>query len=183
MNIFHTYLETKISDSHSPTNFPVTHMREMHPKHALITAPFSRLLGELQTHFPLACVALPRSSAVSQTFAQAQTVMTEAINVVMRVWRPKCYFLQGLSHISENIKSKQNSAFFFFLSPNSWTLKISYIGGRQWKQIDKRGAEESTWKFPVWMIIVNMLRKEVKNCVQYNFFYTAKFYCNELEFL
>lgn len=152
MNIFHTFLETKISDSPFPTNFPVTHMRQMHPKHALITAPFSRLLGELQTHFPLACVALLRSSAGSQTFAQAQTVMTEAINVVMRVWRPKCYFLQGLSHISENIKSKQNSALFFpylqIVGPwKSCTLEADQGNGlTKWGQRKALANSQFWWK-------------------------------------
>ena len=57
------------------------------------------------------CHSLRRSTAGSLPFAQAQTVMTEAINVVMRVWHPRHYFLQGLSNISENIRSGHKSAF------------------------------------------------------------------------
>lgn len=110
MNIFHKFLETKISDSsHAPTNVTVTQVVKMNLRQALITASLSWRLGELQACFPLACIAL-KEPAGSQTFVQAQTVMTETINVVMSVWHPKYYFLQGLSHISENIGSKQNSA-------------------------------------------------------------------------
>lgn len=128
MNIFLKFLETKISDSHFPTNLTVTQGVKMNPKHALITVPFSLLLGELQTHFPLACVVLLRSAAGFQTFAQAQTVMTEAINVVMRVWHPKCYFLQGC-HIFQRTLRANKILLCPFPSPNSWTLKISCIRG------------------------------------------------------
>lgn len=155
----------------------------MNPKHVLITAPFSWLLGELQTHFPLACVVLLRSAAGFQTFAQAQTVMTEAINVVMRVWHPKCYFLQGLSHISENIRSKQNSA-LSFPSPNSWTLKIPCIRGIPRKDWQSR-AEGSTWNLSVWRLAGENCRntekrgkevKKEKKKVSIIFSYTANFY-------
>lgn len=57
------------------------------------------------------CCSLRRSTAGSLPFAHAQTVMTEAINVVMRVWHPRRYFLQGLSNFSENIRSGHKSAF------------------------------------------------------------------------
>ena len=87
----------------------MTQVVKMNPRQARITASLSWRLEELQACFALACIAL-KEPAGSQTFAQAQTVITEAINVVMSVWHPKCYFLQGMSHISENIGSKQNSA-------------------------------------------------------------------------
>lgn len=80
----------------------------MNPKHTLITMSFSWLLRKLKTHLSLVCIVLLRSTAGFQTFAQVQTVTTEAINVVMSIWHQKCYFLQGLSHILENIRSKQN---------------------------------------------------------------------------
>lgn len=114
---FPEFLQWKFSNSHSPSSVTVTPVRKMDPTQALVTAPQSWLLRELQAHFPLACVALLRCAAGSQTFTQARTVMTEAIHVVMRVWHPKCYFLQGLSHISENIRSK--ILLCLFLSPSS----------------------------------------------------------------
>lgn len=162
MNIADTFLETKICDSHSSTDLAVV---KMESEHALIAAPFSWLLGELQTHFPLACAALLRSTAGSQPFAQAQTVMTEAINVVMRVWHPKCYFLQGLSHISENIRGRQKNLLFLVSSPNSWTMKILYIKGIPGKQIDKTEVEGGTWNSQVaerLMKVAMIVRKEVK---------------------
>lgn len=111
--------------------------------------------------------------------------MTEAINVVMRVWHPKCHFLQGLSHISENIRSKQNSA-LSFLSPNSWTLKISHTRGIPGKQTDEIGAEESSWNFQLQRLIDESCgdteergKKTILNII---FSYPVKFHSNELAF-
>lgn len=125
---------------------------------------FQLSAGELQTHFPLACAALLRSTAGFQPFAQTQTVMTEAINVVMRVWHPKCYSLQGLSHISENMRSGQKSA-FSFLIPKQLDFENFVLRGILGKQ-KWRGALKSPqmkteqWKFQwrgkVKIIIVNV---------------------------
>ena len=79
---------------------------KMNLRQALITASPGWRLVELQGCFPLACVAL-KGPAGSQTFAQAQTVTTEAINVVMRIWHPKCYFLQDLSFFQSVLGAKK----------------------------------------------------------------------------
>lgn len=78
----------------------------MNLRQALITAFPGWWLVELQGCFPLACIAL-KDPEGSQTFAQAQTVTTEAINVVMRIWHPKCYFLQDLSFFQSVLGAKK----------------------------------------------------------------------------
>lgn len=78
----------------------------MNLRQALITAFPGWRLVELQGCFPLACIAL-KDPEGSQTFAQAQTVTTEAINVVMRIWHPKCYFLQDLSFFPSVLGAKK----------------------------------------------------------------------------
>ena len=111
---------------------------KMNLRQALITASPGWRLVELQGCFPLACVAL-KGPAGSQTFAQAQTVTTEAINVVMRIWHPKCYFLQDLSFFKSVLgaKKKKKNLLCLFPTSNCWPLKISHIRGIPEKETKK----------------------------------------------
>ena len=122
---------------------------KMNLRQALIPASPGWQLVELQGCFPLACVTL-NGPAGSQTFAQAQTVTTEAIKVVMRIWHPKCYFLQDLSFFQSilGVKKKINLLCLFATS-NCWPLKISHIRSIPEKETKNRGRGKHL-KFPRW---------------------------------
>lgn len=107
MNIFH-----KIVESPSPDQFPSDCGKGDCGAGSDEGTSFHCQLGATSDPLSLGrCSSPRRSTAGSLPFAHAQTVMTEAINVVMRVWHPRHYFLQGLSNFSENVRSGHKSAF------------------------------------------------------------------------
>jgi hypothetical protein len=69
----------------------------------------------------------------------------------MRVWHTKCYFLQGLSHISENIRSRQKSAFSLPI-PKHLDLEnlVCYRHTRKTEWQNRGGGKHL--RFPSWRL-------------------------------